>query len=116
MRGASVLALLLVSLPLAAQRFPNPGELAGKRFFVSKTWIVGGVGNGDCLTMDLAARRLNIAHGPSVQIVDLVGHRELRCSHPRFMEANIYGRFRLHGRKLNECLASEQIETFRPSC
>jgi len=40
-------------------------------FFITKTWIIGGVGDWDYLTMDPATRELFIAHGPMVQVVDV---------------------------------------------
>ena len=40
-------------------------------FFITKTWIVGGVGDWDYMTMDPSAHQLFIAHGPAVQVVDV---------------------------------------------
>jgi DNA-binding beta-propeller fold protein YncE len=40
-------------------------------FFITKTWVVGGVGDWDYLTMDPATRELFIAHGPMVQVVNV---------------------------------------------
>ena len=64
---------LLVYLPLAAQQAPIPAATAlpGQPFFVKKSWPIGGTGNWDYLTLDPAARRLYIAHGPTVQVVDV---------------------------------------------
>lgn len=64
---------LLVCLPLAAQQAPIPAatELPGSPFFIKKTWFIGGAGNWDYATMDSAARRLYIAHGRSVQVVNV---------------------------------------------
>jgi DNA-binding beta-propeller fold protein YncE len=56
---------------LAAQVIPAPTQLPGQPFFIKKTWVVGGVGNWGYLTMDPSARRLYIAHGAQVQIVDV---------------------------------------------
>ena len=54
-----------------AQRPPSPTELSGHPFFITKTWMVGGVGDWDYLAMDPVARQLFIAHGPAVQVVDV---------------------------------------------
>lgn len=40
-------------------------------FFITNTWVIGGVGNWDYLTVDPTARELFIAHGPTVQVVDI---------------------------------------------
>jgi DNA-binding beta-propeller fold protein YncE len=50
---------------------PPPTGLPGKPFFIKKTWIIGGHGNWDYLTMDAPADRLYITHGPTVQVVDV---------------------------------------------
>jgi DNA-binding beta-propeller fold protein YncE len=50
---------------------PPPTGTPSHPFFITKTWIVGGVGDWDYLTMDPTARQLFIAHGPSVQVVDV---------------------------------------------
>jgi DNA-binding beta-propeller fold protein YncE len=64
---------LLACLPLVAQQAPIPTatELPGSPFFIKKTWIIGGAGNWDYLTFDPAAKILYIAHGTSVQVVDV---------------------------------------------
>jgi DNA-binding beta-propeller fold protein YncE len=64
---------VFVCLPIAAQQAPIPTttELPGTPFFVKKSWFIGGTGSWDYVTMDIAARRLFIAHGPSVQVVDV---------------------------------------------
>ncbi len=46
-------------------------RLIGQPFFIKQTRIVGGAGNWDYLTVDLAARLLFIAHGLVVQVIDL---------------------------------------------
>ena len=58
---------------VAAQQAPIPTAtaLSGNPFFVKKSWPIGGSGNWDYLTMDPAARRLYIAHGHAVQVVDV---------------------------------------------
>ena len=68
----NLLALcLLACVPLSAQQIPSPTELTGHPFFVKQTWIVGGGGNWDYLTMDPASLQLFLAHGPVVQVVDV---------------------------------------------
>ena len=68
----NLLALcLLACATLPAQQIPAPTELAGSPFFIKETWIIGGVGNWDYLTLDPQARQLLIAHGPVVQVVDI---------------------------------------------
>lgn len=64
---------LLGCLPLTAQQAPIPTAtaLSGNPFFVKKSWPIGGSGNWDYLTMDPVARRLYIAHGQAVQVVDV---------------------------------------------
>jgi hypothetical protein len=72
MRSA-LLFCLLACLPLAAQQAPIPmaTELPGSPFFIKKTWFIGGAGNWDYLALDAAAKLLYIAHGTSVQVVDV---------------------------------------------
>lgn len=64
---------LLFAAPLAAQvaPIPTPTQLSGNPFFIRKTWIIGGAGNWDYLTLDPEAQRLYIAHGRAVQVVDI---------------------------------------------
>lgn len=62
---------LLACATVSAQQIPGATRLPGSPFFIKKTWIVGGAGNWDYLTMDVAARRLFIAHGSVVQVVDV---------------------------------------------
>jgi DNA-binding beta-propeller fold protein YncE len=62
---------LLASAALPAQQIPAPTEVFGQAFFIKQTRIVGGAGNWDYLTVDPVARRLFIAHGTVVQVVDL---------------------------------------------
>jgi DNA-binding beta-propeller fold protein YncE len=66
-----VFACLLVCVPLAAQEIPMATQLPGSPFSIRKTWVIGGAGNWDYLTIDPAAQRLYIAHGPAVQVVDI---------------------------------------------
>jgi len=64
---------LLACLPLVAQQAPIPTatELPGSPFSIKKTWFIGGAGNWDYLTIDPTAKILYIAHGSTVQIVDV---------------------------------------------
>jgi DNA-binding beta-propeller fold protein YncE len=62
---------LLTCATLSAQEIPAPTQLPGKPFFIKKTWIVGGSGSWDYLTVDPVARQLFIAHGPIVQVIDV---------------------------------------------
>jgi DNA-binding beta-propeller fold protein YncE len=67
----TLLALtLLACAPLPAQQTPAPTELASSPFVIKDTWIIGGAGNWDYLTMDPKSSQLLIAHGPVVQVVD----------------------------------------------
>lgn len=63
--------LVLCSTALVAQQPPQPTQLPGDVFVIKNTWIIGGIGPWDYLTMDPAARRLYIAHGNQVQVVDV---------------------------------------------
>jgi DNA-binding beta-propeller fold protein YncE len=66
-----LLACLLIYAPLAAQEIPTSTALPGDPFFIKKTWVIGGTGNWDYLTIDPQAERLYIARGPVVQVVDI---------------------------------------------
>ncbi|HTJ30879.1 MAG TPA: hypothetical protein VL346_10275 [Acidobacteriaceae bacterium] len=71
-RWVAVLAVSLgVAVGVAAQELPRATDLPGKPFFLKKTWVIGGEGDWDYLTLDPDAMRLFIAHGPSVQVVDV---------------------------------------------
>lgn len=50
---------------------PPPTATPSHPFFITKTWMIGGAGDWDYLTMDPTARELFIAHGPMVQVVDV---------------------------------------------
>jgi DNA-binding beta-propeller fold protein YncE len=80
---------LLLCLPLAAQvaPIPTPTQLSGNPFFIKKTWIIGGAGNWDYLTMDPQAQRLYIAHGRAVQVFD-VESGSVVAEIPGFREAH----------------------------
>jgi DNA-binding beta-propeller fold protein YncE len=67
----TLLLCLLICLPLPAQVIPTATELPGDPFYVKKTWLIGGEGNWDSLTVDPAAQRLYVAHGTRMQVVDL---------------------------------------------
>jgi DNA-binding beta-propeller fold protein YncE len=62
---------LLVCAGLSAQTVPQATDLPSHPFFIKNTWYIGGSGNWDYLTMDPQAGRLYIAHGTTVQIVDV---------------------------------------------
>jgi len=66
-----LILFLLACTTLPAQQPPTPTQLPGSPFFIKQTWVIGGVGNWDYLTLDAAAGRLFIAHGPVVQVVDV---------------------------------------------
>jgi DNA-binding beta-propeller fold protein YncE len=63
----------LVCACLSAQRAPIPrsDELPGSPFAIKKTWVIGGTGNWDYLTLDPTARQLFVTHQSAVQVVDL---------------------------------------------
>ena len=70
----SVLALMVPTLLVPTLRAQQPAastETLSSPFSIKNTWIVGGTGSWDYLTMDPAAERLYIAHGRSVQVVDV---------------------------------------------
>ncbi len=64
---------LLASAGLAAQVAPIPSasELPGSPFAIRKTWMIGGKGNWDYLTIDPITRQLFVTHQTTVQVVDL---------------------------------------------
>lgn len=66
----TVVLAALISATVLAQG-PATTELPGKIFAIQKTWVIGGEGNWDYLTMDPLALLLYVAHGSQVQIVDL---------------------------------------------
>jgi DNA-binding beta-propeller fold protein YncE len=72
---AFVLLWLSASAILPAQTAPIPSanELPGQPFAIKKTWVIGGAGNWDYLTLDPSARQLFIAHQTRVQVVDIDG-------------------------------------------
>ena len=64
---------LLSCAALMAQVAPIPRaeELPGSPFAIRKTWVIGGNGEWDYLTLDPAARQLFVTHRTRVQIVDI---------------------------------------------
>jgi DNA-binding beta-propeller fold protein YncE len=50
---------------------PSPTGTPSQPFFITKTWVVGGAGDWDYMTMDPRGHQLFIAHGPTVQVVDV---------------------------------------------
>jgi DNA-binding beta-propeller fold protein YncE len=58
---------------LSAQQapIPAPNELPGRPFAIKKTWVIGGTGDWDYLTLDPIARQLFITHQTRVQVVDV---------------------------------------------
>ena len=50
---------------------PPPAATPSHPFFITKTWLVGGVGDSDSLTIDPSTRELFIAHGPMIQVVNI---------------------------------------------
>ena len=70
---ASAAISLLAAAGLAAQVAPIPSsdELSGQPFAIKNKWVIGGTGDWDYLTLDPAARQLFIAHGTTVQVVDI---------------------------------------------
>ena len=65
------LVSLLACAGLPAQTVPLATDLPSHPFFIKSTWYIGGAGNWDYLTMDPQAGRLYIAHGTTVQVVDV---------------------------------------------
>ena len=66
--------LMVCGVAAAQQLTPVPPPATGTPshpFAIRNTWIIGGVGNWDYMTMDPVANELFIAHGPTVQVVDV---------------------------------------------
>jgi hypothetical protein len=85
-----VLACFLLSCATLAAQSPFPANstaLPSHPFFIKHTWIIGGQGKWDSLTMDPVAERLYIAHGDVVQVVD-VESGQLAGSIKGFREAH----------------------------
>jgi hypothetical protein len=70
-RALSICLLGCATLAAQIPVPPQPTALPDHPFFIKSTWIIGGHGNWDYLTVDPAARRLYIAHGTEVQVVDV---------------------------------------------
>jgi len=72
MCALSLVALCPIAIAtLRAQQPPQATELPSDPFSIKNTWIIGGTGPWDYLTMDSGAERLYIAHGHAVQVVDV---------------------------------------------
>jgi DNA-binding beta-propeller fold protein YncE len=71
LRAIRLLACAALLTSLHAQQVPGATALPDHPYSIKKTWIIGGVGNWDYLTMDPVALQLFIAHGPVVQVVDV---------------------------------------------
>lgn len=72
-RSGWAVVILVAGALASAQQAPIPmaGELPGRPFAIQNKWIIGGAGDWGYLTLDTAARQLFIAHGSTVQVVDL---------------------------------------------
>ncbi len=72
---ASAGIALLAAAGIAAQVAPIPqaDELSGHPYAIKKTWVIGGTGTWDYLTLDPAAGQLFVTHQAEVQVVDLAG-------------------------------------------
>jgi DNA-binding beta-propeller fold protein YncE len=70
---ASAAISLLATAGIAAQVAPIPSsdELSGHPYAIKKTWVIGGAGEWDYLTLDPAARQLFITHQTRVQVMDV---------------------------------------------
>src|SRR5262252_4216339 len=67
----SLLAGACATVVTQTAPIPSANELPGRPFAIKKTWVIGGAGNWDYLTLDPAARQLFIAHQTRVQVVDI---------------------------------------------
>jgi DNA-binding beta-propeller fold protein YncE len=72
-QAISGVCLLACGVMAAAQMAPIPraDELPGRPFAIQKTWVIGGTGNWDYLTVDPAARQLFVTHQTRIQVVDI---------------------------------------------
>jgi DNA-binding beta-propeller fold protein YncE len=74
MRMLAGLGLTVCATAYGQQLTPVPPPSTGlpsRPFFITKTWVIGGEGDWGYLTMDPTARQLFIAHGATVQVVDV---------------------------------------------
>lgn len=64
---------ICLSASLVAQEAPIPSasELPGRPYAIKQTWVVGGAGDWDYLTLDPGTHELFIARQTSVQVVDV---------------------------------------------
>ena len=65
------LACLVGCTSLFAQQATVSTDLPGQPYFLKKTWMIGGVGNWDFITVDPSYPKLYVAHGRVVQVVDI---------------------------------------------
>jgi len=63
--------LACASITAQEAEIPAATAMSGRPFSIRNTWFIGGVGSWDYLTMDANAQRLFIAHGSTVQVVDV---------------------------------------------
>jgi len=69
--SCTLLVSALSVTTLHAQEPAASTETPGHPFYIKNTWIIGGAGPWDYLTMDTRAQRLYIAHNRVVQVVDV---------------------------------------------
>jgi DNA-binding beta-propeller fold protein YncE len=64
---------VLTGAGLLAQQAPIPqaDELSGRSYVIKNTWVIGGTGAWDYLTLDATARQLFVTHQTEVQVVDI---------------------------------------------
>ena len=68
---AFLLFLVVGWASFAGAQTPQATDLPGSPFFIKKTWVIGGEGNWDRMTLDPKTLQLFIAHGRVVQVVDI---------------------------------------------
>jgi len=68
-RGFALGGLLCAAM--WAQTIPPPSQLGSQPYSIRKTWVIGGQGSWDYLTVDPDAHQLLISHGAAVQAVDV---------------------------------------------
>jgi YVTN family beta-propeller protein len=61
--------LTVAALAFSASLIPAAAN-AQKHYALETKWVVGGEGGWDYLTMDVAAHRLYVTHGPRVEVLD----------------------------------------------
>jgi predicted nucleic acid-binding protein len=65
------LCLWLLGCATLMAQLPAPSALPSKPFSIRKTWVIGGHGPWDYLTLDPKTLQLYIAHAPTVQVMDV---------------------------------------------